>query len=359
MLGPLQPLHDLLGPTLFFYAVSPALKIATVMAVVLGLISYLVLAERKILGFMQVRLGPNRVGPWGILQPIADIMKLLVKEDVVPTQAVKWAFILAPCLVVAPAFIIFAVIPFGPPSAKEGGLDFMITDVNVGVLFVVALATIGVYGIIIGGWASNSKFSLLGGLRSAAQMISYEVPQGFSLVGPLLLAGTMSLTGIVEAQRDAGMWYVFPQIVAFFIFVVAGVAESNRNPFDLPEAESELVAGFHTEYTGMRFALFFLGEYANMIVVSALAVTLFLGGWLPPFPNVEALSFLQLSFLPAGLAGLLWFSAKLFVFLFVYIWFRGTFPRYRFDQLMDLGWKWLIPLSLFNVFATGLVKILV
>lgn len=359
MLGPLQPIHDFLGPTLFFYALSPAIKILVVVFVgVLPLISYLVLAERKILGFMQVRLGPNRVGPWGLFQPIADIMKLLVKEDVIPNQAVKWAFILAPCLVVAPALIILSVIPFGPPAAADGGLDYMITDINVGVLFVIAFATIGVYGLIIGGWASNSKFSLLGGLRSAAQMISYEVPQGFAIVGPLLLAGTMSLNGIVEAQRDAGMWFVFPQILAFFIFLVAGVAESNRNPFDLPEAESELVAGFHTEYSGMRFALFFLGEYANMIVVSSVAVTLFLGGWLRPFPNVEALSFLDLTFLPAGVAGLIWFSLKLSAFLFMYIWFRGTFPRYRFDQLMDLGWKWLIPLSLFNVFATGLVKIL-
>ena len=359
MLGPLQPIHDLLGPTLFFYVLSPALKIAAVLFLaVLPLISYLVLAERKILGFMQVRLGPNRVGPWGLLQPIADIMKLLVKEDVIPIHAVKWAFVLAPCLVVAPAFVIFSVIPFGPPAAEEGGLDFMISDLNVGVLFVIALATIGVFGLILGGWASNSKFSLLGGLRAAAQMISYEVPQGFAIVGPLLLAGTMSLTGIVEAQRDAGMWFVFPQFLAFFIFLIAGVAESNRNPFDLPEAESELVAGFHTEYSGMRFALFFLGEYANMIVVSAVAVTLFLGGWLRPFPNVEALAFLDLAFLPAGLAGLVWFSLKLFAFLFMYIWFRGTFPRYRFDQLMDLGWKWLIPLSLFNVFATALVKIL-
>ena len=235
----------------------------------------------------------------------------------------------------------------------------MITDINVGVLFVIALATIGVYGLIIGGWASNSKFSLLGGLRSAAQMISYEVPQGFAIVGPLLLAGTMSLAGIVEAQREAGVWYVFPQLLAFFIYLVAGVAESNRNPFDLPEAESELVAGFHTEYTGMRFALFFLGEYANMIVISAVAVTLFFGGWLRPFPNIASLAFLDLAFLPAGVAGVIWFAVKVFAFLFMYIWFRGTFPRYRFDQLMDLGWKWMIPLALFNVFATGLVKILV
>ncbi len=359
MPGPLTALHDLLGPELFFYALSPALKIAALLFLgILPLISYLVLAERKILGFIQVRLGPNRVGPWGLLQPIADILKLMVKEDVIPRRAIKWAFILAPCVVVGPALVIFSVIPFGPPAAETGGMSWFITDVNVGVLFIVALATISVYGLILGGWASNSKFSLLGGLRSAAQMISYEVPQGFALVGPLLLAGSMSLVGIVEAQRDAGVWFVFPQIVAFFIYLVAGVAESNRNPFDLPEAESELVAGYHTEYTGMRFALFFLGEYANMIVISSVAVTLFLGGWLRPFPNVEALAFLDLAFLPPGLAGLFWFSAKLFAFLFIYIWFRGTFPRYRFDQLMDLGWKWMIPLALANICVTGLVKLL-
>jgi NADH-quinone oxidoreductase subunit H len=197
----------------------------------------------------------------------------------------------------------------------------------------------------------------MGGLRSAAQMISYEVPQGLALVGPLMLAGTMSLVGIVEAQKKMGWWFVFPQILSFFIYFVAGVAESNRNPFDLPEAESELVAGFHTEYSGMRFALFFLGEYANMIVISAVATTVFLGGWLRPFPSVEALSFLDLPFLPPGVAGLFWFSLKLFVFLFVYIWFRGTFPRYRFDQLMDLGWKWMIPLALANLLVTGLLKL--
>ncbi|MHC4816179.1 MAG: NADH-quinone oxidoreductase subunit NuoH [Planctomycetota bacterium] len=341
----------------------PTLKIGIVVAIVMGIITYLVLAERKVLGFIQVRVGPNRVGPWGLLQPIADVAKLLVKEDVIPQRAVKWAFVLGPCLVVAPALVIFAVIPFGPSAGATGGeQDWFITDVNVGVLFVLALATIGVYGIILGGWASNSKFSLLGGLRSAAQMISYEVPQGFTLVVPLLMAGTMSLNGIVQAQLEQQVWFVFKflplGLVAFFIYMVAGVAESNRNPFDLPEAESELVAGFHTEYSGMRFALFFLGEYANMIVISAVAVTLFLGGWLRPFPNVEALSFLDLAFLPAGVAGLIWFALKLFFFLFVYIWFRGTFPRYRFDQLMELGWKWLIPLAFANVLLTGLIKIL-
>jgi NADH-quinone oxidoreductase subunit H len=343
------------GEPLWTWAVAPLVKIVLLLFVfVLPLITYLVLAERKILGYMQARVGPNRVGPWGLLQPIADVMKLLVKEDTVPRQAVKWAFILAPCLVVGSAFLILSVIPLGPPADDPAsfGVAWYVTDVHAGLLLVVALATIGVYGIILGGWSSNNKFSLLGGLRSAAQMISYEVPQALSLVGPLMLAGTMSLVGIVEAQRSAGWWFVFPQIVAFFIYFVAGVAETNRNPFDLPEAESELVAGFHTEYSGMRFALFFLGEYANMIVISAVAVTLFFGGWLPPFPNVAALAFLH------AVPGVVWFILKLFAFLFAYIWFRGTFPRYRFDQLMDLGWKWMLPLALVNILVTGLLKIL-
>jgi NADH-quinone oxidoreductase subunit H len=347
-------LREAVGDTLFYGAVSPLFKILILLFVgVLPLITYLTFAERKILGYMQARVGPNRVGPWGLLQPIADVMKLLVKADTTPNLAVKWAFILAPCLVVGPAFIIFSVIPVGPPAGEPGGLSWFVTDVNAGLLFIVAMATIGVYGLIIGGWASNNKFSLMGGLRSAAQMISYEVPQGLSLVGPLMLAGTMSLVGIVEAQRNAGWWYIFPQLVAFFIYLVAGVAETNRNPFDLPEAESELVAGFHTEYSGMRFALFFLGEYANMIVISAVATTLFLGGWLRPFPSVAALAFLDV------VPGPIWFVLKMLIFLFAYIWFRGTFPRYRFDQLMDLGWKWMIPLALLNIFATGLIKLLV
>ncbi len=344
-------LRRAVGDDLFYWAVSPAIKILVLVFLgILPVITYLVLAERKILGFIQARVGPNRVGPWGLLQPIADVMKLLVKEDTLPIQAVKWAFILAPCLVVAPALIIFAVIPMGP-RVTGGKLAWYVTDVNTGVLVVLALATIGVYGLIIGGWSSNNKFSLMGGLRSAAQMISYEVPQGLSLVGPIMLAGTLSLVGIVEAQAKAGWWYLFPQLVAFFIYLVAGVAETNRNPFDLPEAESELVAGFHTEYSGMRFALFFLGEYANMIVISAVATTLFLGGWLPPFPHL--LPFLNV------VPGIVWFFLKVVVFLFAYIWFRGTFPRYRFDQLMDLGWKWMIPLALLNIFATGLIKLLV
>jgi len=350
MAGLLESVRHALGDTLFYWAFSPVIKIVLLLFVgLLPLISYLTFAERKVLGYMQARLGPNRVGPWGLLQPIADVMKLLVKEDTLPARAVKWAFILAPGLVVGPALIIFSVIPIGPRDGELGHVNWFITDVNTGLLFIVALATIGVYGLIIGGWASNNKFSLMGGLRSAAQMISYEVPQGLALVGPLMLGGTLSLVGMVEAQREQHVWYILPQIVAFFIYLVAGVAESNRNPFDLPEAESELVAGFHTEYSGMRFALFFLGEYANMIVVSAVATTLFLGGWLPPFPHL----------LPglAVIPGPIWFALKAFVFLFAYIWFRGTFPRYRFDQLMDLGWKWMIPLALLNIFFTGLIKL--
>ena len=348
----IDSVRNAVGDTLFYYAVSPLLKILVLLfLMILPLIAYLTFAERKILGYMQARLGPNRVGPWGLLQPIADVMKLLVKADSIPTHAVKWAFILAPCLVVGPAVIIFSVIPLGPKAGPNGGMSWFITDVNTGLLFIVALATIGVYGLIIGGWSSNNKFSLMGGLRSAAQMISYEVPQGLALVGPLLLAGTLSMVGIVEAQKKAEIWYVVPQIVAFFIYFVAGVAESNRNPFDLPEAESELVAGYHTEYSGMRFALFFLGEYANMIVISAVATTVFLGGWLAPFPK-------YLPFL-AVVPGPIWFFLKISVFLFAYIWFRGTFPRYRFDQLMDLGWKWMLPLALGNLALTGLIKVLI
>ncbi len=352
---------EFFGETLYVYAVVPFLKIIAAIVVVLTIIAYTTFAERKILGFLQVRMGPNRVGPWGLLQPIADVVKLLGKEDVIPNRAVVWAYVLAPCLVVGPALLILSVIPFGPPSSAGPASSWFITDVNVGLLLVVAIASIGVYGLLLGGWASNNKFSMMGGLRAAAQMISYEVPQGFSLVVPLLMAGTLSLVGIVEAQLTQGRWFIFGffpfGLLAFFIYFVSGVAESNRNPFDLPEAESELVAGFHTEYSGMRFALFFLGEYANMIVISAVAVTLFLGGWLRPFPNLEWLSFLDLGFLPPGLAGFLWFLIKLLVFLFVYIWFRGTFPRYRFDQLMDLGWKWLIPAALLAVVATSIWKV--
>jgi NADH-quinone oxidoreductase subunit H len=358
--GPLESLRQTIGDPLFFYVFSPLIKILVVMfLLVLPIATAMILIERKLLGFIQFRTGPNRVGPWGLLQPIADVVKLLGKEDVIPREAVRWAFLLAPGLVVAPMFVIFSVVPFGPTGEGES-MSLFVTDVNVAALFILAAATLGVYGIIIAGWASNSKFSLMGGLRSAAQMVSYEVPQGLSVVGPLMLAGSMSLVDIVEAQRDMHVWFIVPQFLAFFVYLVAGVAETNRNPFDLPEAESELVAGFHTEYTGMRFALFFLGEYGNMVVISAVASVLFLGGWLPPFPNVPWLDFLDGAWLPFGLAAvvpLLWMGVKLMAFMLVYVWFRGTFPRYRFDQLMALGWKWMLPLALANVVATGIVKL--
>ncbi|MGB5879993.1 MAG: complex I subunit 1 family protein, partial [Thermoanaerobaculia bacterium] len=254
----LEAIEDVVGATLFYYAVSPLLKIAAVLVVVLTLIAYLTLAERKILGFIQARVGPNRVGPWGLFQPIADVAKLLVKEDIIPQRAIKWAFVLGPCLVVGPALVILAVIPFGPSAEVTGGMGWHIADVNVALLFVLAMATIGVYGLILGGWGSNNKFSMLGGLRSAAQMISYEVPLGFAVVSVLLMAGTLSLVGIVEAQRQASLWFIFPGILAFGIYFICGIAENNRNPFDLPEAEAELVAGFHTEYSGMKFAMFYL-----------------------------------------------------------------------------------------------------
>jgi NADH-quinone oxidoreductase subunit H len=289
------------------------------------------------------------VGPKGWLQPIADGLKLFVKEDLVPGRAQRFIFVLAPILVFAPAILVWAVIPWGENFTIAGvEMTPFLADINIGVLFVLAVSTVGVYGLILGGWASNNKFSLMGGLRSAAQMVSYEVPLGFSVVAVLLMSGTLSLVGIVEAQREAGLWYFIPGILAFGIYFVCGVAETNRNPFDLPEAEAELVAGFHTEYSGMKWAFFFLGEYINMMVVSSLAVIFFFGGWLRPFPSLEVLAFLDV------IPPFIWFYAKMLTFIFIYIWFRGTFPRYRFDQLMAVGWKWLLPLSLANIALVAL-----
>jgi len=330
----------------------PLIKIVVLLGVVLLIVAYLTYAERKILAYMQVRLGPNRVGPKGWLQPIADGLKLFVKEDLIPGGAEKFVFLLAPSLIMVPALLMFAVIPFGEPFKVAGRtITPYLADVNIALLLLLGISSVGVFGIILGGWSSNSKFSLMGGLRSAAQMISYEIPMGFAVVSVLMMAGTLSLVGIVEAQRNAHLWFVFPGILAFGIYWICGVAETNRNPFDLPEAEAELVAGFHTEYSGMKFALFFLAEYANMMVISALATVMFFGGWLPPFPNL--LAGLWASPVFAWIPGVVWFAAKMAFFLFCYIWFRGTFPRYRFDQLMAVGWKWLLPLSLANVVLVG------
>jgi NADH-quinone oxidoreductase subunit H len=305
-------------------------KIVTILFGVLTIVSYMILAERKIAGRMQGRFGPNRVGPFGLLQPLADVIKLFLKEEFTPAQANKVVFHIAPMLAVIPALISFSVIPIGP--------NFLVTDINVGLLLFLAMSSLGVYSITLGGWSSNNKYALLGGLRSSAQMISYELAMGLSTIGVLLLAGSLSMLDIVKAQEKT--WYIVYQFPAFVIFMLTALAETNRAPFDLPEAEAELVAGFHTEYSSMKFGLFFLGEFANVITICAIAVTLFLGGWQGPF-------------LPDSLK-FLWFFAKLAVLVFFFVWVRWTFPRLRYDQLMNLGWKVLLPISLLNVLITAL-----
>ena len=324
----------------------PLAKIAVLLNAVLVAVTFLVLMERKVIAWAQSRLGPMRVGPYGILQAIADPIKLILKEDITPARADKYVFTLAPILSLAPALVVFAVVPFGPDPVWH-----YLADVNVGLLFVIAVTSIGVYGIILGGWASNSKYPLLASLRASAQLISYEIAVTMTLVSVILTTGTLSLVGIVEAQREGGLWFAFVQPVALVLVFIGGLAETNRAPFDLPEAETELTGGFHTEYSGMRFSLFFLAEYANMIVISAVVVIMFFGGWLAPFPNVPALSFLGL--LPPWI----WFIGKIFLFLYVFIWIRATLPRYRYDQLMALGWKVLIPIAIGNLVVTGVLKV--
>jgi NADH-quinone oxidoreductase subunit H len=332
--------------------VIPLIKIVIVLAAVLVTVMYLVLLERKVQAWVQVRLGPMRVGPHGVLQPIADVLKLFVKEDITPVRADKWVFTLAPIIVLVPAIIAFAVIPFGDSVSIFGKpVPLYIADLNVGLLYIVAVASIGIYGIILGGWSSNSKYPLLGALRSSAQLISYEVAVTLTFVSVILASGSLSMVDIIAAQKANGVWFAFVQPVALFIYAVGALAETNRSPFDLPEAEQELVAGFHTEYSGMRFALFFLAEYANMIVVSAIATTLFFGGWLRPFPNVEFLWFLD--YVPSWA----WFTIKTLLVLYVFLWIRATLPRYRYDQLMKLGWKFLIPLAIANIVVTAVVKV--
>jgi NADH-quinone oxidoreductase subunit H len=333
--------------------VIPLLKIFIVLNATLVAVTYMVLLERKVIAWAQSRLGPMRVGPYGILQPVADAVKLMIKEDITPVRADKWVFTAAPIISMVPALIVYAVIPFGPEVSLFGRrVTLYITDINVGLLYIVSVASIGVYGLILAGYASNSKYPLLASLRASAQLISYEVAVTLTLVSVIMVAGSLSMVSIVRAQEMQHVWFAFVQPVAFLIFFIGGLAETNRAPFDLPEAEQELTGGFHTEYSGMRFALFFLAEYANMIVVSSVATTLFLGGWLRPFPNVGWLSFLDI--VPSWA----WFLLKSFVFLYIFIWVRATLPRYRYDQLMRLGWKVLIPLAIANLVVTGIVKVL-
>jgi len=325
------------------FVVWPFIQIGAVITLVAVWALYASYLERKISAFMQARLGPMRVGKWGLLQPIADAVKLLTKEDLMPEKADPYIFRFAPYISVAATFLTFSVVPFAPNWG-------VITDVNIGLLFVLSISSVGVLALILAGWSSNSKYSLLGGLRSSAQMVSYEVSMGLSLIGALMFARTLSLSGIVNAQGHASVWYILYQPLAFVIFLVSGIAENNRAPFDLPEAESELVAGFHTEYSGMRWSLFFMAEYAAMVVVSAVATTLFLGGWY--FPGVLRLAG-GYNNLYAFLS-LIVFVVKCAVLLYIYFWLRWTFPRYRYDQLMDIGWKWLIPATLLNIVWTGL-----
>jgi NADH-quinone oxidoreductase subunit H len=322
--------------TIFFIAES-VVKSAVLIGVLLTFFAYLTLAERKMLGRFQIRLGPNRVGPWGLLQPVADGIKALTKEDMVPAAADKTVFILGPAIAVFAALSMFAVIPFGGTIHVLGrDIKLVIGDVDIGLLFVFGFATLGEYGIVLGGWSSGNKYGVLGSLRAAAQMISYEVPLGLIAIGTIILAGSLRLTDIVEAQRS--MWFIVYQPFAFLLYLIAGLAEINRTPFDMPESESELACGFNIEYSSMKFALYFMAEYVHMIVVAAVITTLFLGGWLGPW-----------------LPGPLWFFIKICAVLFFFIWERATFPRLRYDHIMKFGWKVLLPIALANVVVTAFV----
>jgi NADH-quinone oxidoreductase subunit H len=345
---------------LMTFAGIALVKIVVVLIVVLTTVAFLTLAERKVLSWMQDRMGPMEVGPYGILQPLADGLKLFFKEDIIPAGA-NWAlFSLAPILSLVPALIGFAVIPYGPNKEVElfgyTFKPFVITDINIGILYILAFASIGAYGVILGGWASNNKYSLLGGLRAAAQVISYELNIGLAIIGVLILSGSLSMVKIAEAQAGGFWhWYIFGglQVIGFVVYLISAVAETNRLPFDLAEAESELVAGWMTEYSGMRFAFFFMAEYTNMVLVSCVAAVLFFGGWQAPYPG---------TLLPENLAwieGIFWFTVKVFFFLFMFFWLRATLPRLRYDQLMRFGWKVMLPLALANVVLTSIAVYLV
>jgi NADH-quinone oxidoreductase subunit H len=316
-------------------------KIACLVVPLIIAVAYLTLAERKVIGYMQVRIGPNRVGPLGLLQPFADVLKLVLKEIVVPTGSSKALFYIAPVLSIAPAIAAWAVIPL------TGTLVF--ADINAGLLYLLAMTSIGVYGVILAGWASNSKYAFLGALRSAAQIVSYEIAMGFALVGVLMAANSLNLSDIVHGQEGgAAYWYIWPLLPLFVVYLVSGIAETNRHPFDVAEGESEIVAGFHVEYSGVTFAIFFLAEYMNMILISALASVMFLGGWLAPYPvfNEGPLAWLLGD-------GLLWLGLKVAAILFIFLWIRATFPRYRYDQIMRLGWKVFIPVTLVWIVFIG------
>jgi NADH-quinone oxidoreductase subunit H len=331
------------------------LKIVVVLVITLTSVAYTVLLERKVIGLIQNRWGPSRVGPFGLLQPLVDGIKLFLKEDLMPLAVERPLFVIAPVIALSCALISIAVVPFGNVFTYRGVSLFEISDINIGLLVVLGITSVGVYGIALSGWSSNNKYSLLGSLRASAQIISYELALGLSLVGVVLRSGSLRLRDIVNSQAHHGMlsWNIWPQILGFFIYLMAAYAETNRAPFDLPEAESELVAGYHTEYSSMKFAMFFMAEYANMITVSCVATLLFFGGASSPLGHL----------LPDNFGGpilsaifpILWFIFKVFCFLFLYIWVRSTLPRFRYDQLMSFGWKWLLPLAMINIVVTALV----
>ncbi|HHF7367592.1 TPA: NADH-quinone oxidoreductase subunit NuoH [Legionella bozemanae] len=321
------------------------IKILVIVIPLLLCVAYLIYAERKVIGYIQARIGPNRVGVRGLLQPIADLIKLITKEIIIPTRSNKYLFIAAPLFALVPALAGWAVIPF-----QEG---MVLANINAGVLYIFAMSSLGVYGVLIAGWASNSKYAMFGALRSTAQTVSYEIAMGFALVGVLLAAGSMNLTDIVNSQKGGILhWWFIPLLPLFFVFWIAGIAETNRAPFDLAEGESEIVAGFHVEYSGIGFALFFLSEYASMILISVLLSILFLGGWMSPF---EGIPFLENIFFVVP--GFIWLIVKVCFFLYVYLWIRATFPRYRYDQLMRLGWKVLIPVTIVWIIVTALMVV--
>ncbi|MFO1283443.1 MAG: NADH-quinone oxidoreductase subunit NuoH [Burkholderiales bacterium] len=330
----ISPVRDLLGPV--WLPVWTLVKIVVLVVPLIIAVAYLTLVERKVIGWMQVRIGPNRVGPLGLLQPFADTFKLIFKEIVVPSGANRYLFFIAPMLSIGPAVAAWAVVPLTD--------RLVVADINAGLLYILAMTSLGVYGIILAGWASNSKYAFLGALRSAAQIVSYEIAMGFALVGVLMCANSLNLREIVSGQEGgAAYWYIWPLLPLFVVYIVSGIAETNRHPFDLAEGESEIVAGFHVEYSGVTFAVFFLAEYMNMILIATLTSVMFLGGWLSPFPILNDWTIAGVA--PFG-DGLAWLGAKIAFVLLIFLWVRATFPRYRYDQVMRLGWKVFIPLTL-------------
>ena len=340
-----EPLATALGwlPHELALLVEALIKVVALLVPLLVTVAWFTYAERKVIGYMQVRLGPNRVGPKGLLQPVADAVKLMFKEFLVPAGANRLLFVAAPVISLATALAAWAVIPFS---------DFLVVaDINAGLLYILAMTSLGVYGVIIAGWSSNSKYALLGAMRSAAQIVAYEIAMGFALVVVLMAAGSLNLREIVLAQEGGLIhWFWLPLLPMFVVYVISGVAETNRAPFDVAEGESEIVAGFHVEYSGMAFSVFFMAEYANMVLISALTVIMFLGGWLSPFPELADLAWIGWLFAP----GVHWFVGKLVFFMFLYLWLRATFPRYRYDQIMRLGWKVFIPLTIIWIVVVGI-----